>query len=116
MHGLGDNLMATPAIRELKKQNLEDNIYIAGFKYLPSEDVWKNNPNVTKYFELDIDFHPTYWAPEAFELEFAAIVKSTNKLIKEKKIQFDTVNVITLQTNKDLHRKKLQKKYKNNKN
>jgi len=100
MHGLGDNLMLTPSIREIKTLFPDDEIHIGGFKYLSSKMIWENNPHVTKYYELNIDFHPTYWDEKKLNEEMKIIQPIIDELAK--KIKADKVNFVTIK-NKTKH-------------
>jgi len=100
MHGLGDNLMLTPTIHALKEKAPNDEIHIAGFKYLPLGDIWEPNPYVTSYHELDIDFHPTYWNSEKLLEEMPIIQLAIDKL--SKKIEADEVFFVTIK-DKSIH-------------
>jgi len=104
MHGLGDNIMATPAMKELKKQHPEDDLYIGGFSYLSSKEVWEGNKDIKGYIEYPIDYHPTYWNHEMFNLEIPKIEETIHKKNKELGLDFKHIIMLTLQNNKNLHR------------
>ena len=96
--------MATPAIRTLKQKNPEDEIWIGGFDYLPSGSIWENNPHVSKYIQFPVDFHPTYWSQDVFNLEIQKINEIVLAKLKEMKLKPDTIKLVTLQPFKALHR------------
>ncbi|OYT41036.1 hypothetical protein B6U80_02125 [Candidatus Pacearchaeota archaeon ex4484_26] len=102
LHGLGDNIMATPAIRALRKKYPEAYIAIMGLKTLPVRDIWENNPYIDEYFESSFSYNPRWWNPLLFQLvDKKKIIREIKILKKEKR--FDKVFVVTLQ-NRRLHK------------
>ena len=103
MHGGGDNLMLTPTIRELRKNNPD---LIIGLLVLPfafNNEIWRHNPYINFLFESSIDHHPTYWEQVIFEEQDRPIIEKDIARIQDQ-YRFDQVVFITLKENRNLHR------------
>ena len=65
LHGFGDNVMATPAIRELSAQYLID---IVVYEKTAADQIWLKSPYIFNVISVDLIHHPRYWNPVAFWL------------------------------------------------
>lgn len=107
-HGMGDCLMATPAIHKLKQQNSDLMISVMGLEETEERDfktheIFDDNPALWNYFSSKIDHHPTWWdrpnyesrTEPQFQKRLAELTNAT---------QFDQVVIISLQGNWGKHR------------
>lgn len=95
LHGLGDNIMATPALRGLKKKFPKSHITLMCLKTLPAKDIWEANPYVDEVVESKFPFNPRWWHPIAyFFSDHWKLLKEIRKLDREKR--FDKVYIVKL--------------------
>lgn len=95
LHGLGDNIMATPAVRALRKKFPKAYIAIMGLKTLPTSYIWKGNPYVDDYFDSLISYNPRWWNPFAYFLvDYWKIMKELGAIKRIK--HFDKVYVVKM--------------------
>lgn len=65
LHGFGDNVMATPAIKELSLTNTVD---IATYDKTLADKLWRNLSFVGDVYNISLSRHPRYWNPILFWL------------------------------------------------
>lgn len=83
LHGLGDNIMATPAVKELSE--IYDIDIIIYDKTL-SDKLWGNLPFINKVYKLSLPYHPYYWNPIKFWLkDYWMVKKEVGNIIDIKK-------------------------------
>ena len=104
LHAIGDNIMFTPTIRELKKKNPDNEYHVMILKedLHPCKQVWENNPNITEIHESEIDYHPRFWDPQAWKQVDLPLIQG--ELTRRFGNQFDETHIITLQLQKEWHR------------
>jgi len=80
-HGIGDNIMMSPAVRALKQRSEDLKIFLlVSSEYPAIFDVWKKNPYVEQVFLSRIGFHPRFWNPAIFYLkEYPLILREARK-------------------------------------
>lgn len=95
LHGLGDNIMVTPAIRALRKKFPDAYIALMGLKTLPVRDIWKNNPYIDEFIESSFTYNPRFWNPIVYFLvDYWKIKREVKKLKKER--GFNKVYIVQL--------------------
>ena len=78
LHGFGDNIMATPAVKELSKIH---NVDIVIYKKTLADKLWSNLKFINKVYSIDLPYHPRYWNPIMFWLKDYWMVKKEIKKI-----------------------------------
>jgi len=63
MHGFGDNVMATPAVREISKTHKVD---ILVYNKTLASNLWLNCDFIDNVYDIELARHPRYWNPLAF--------------------------------------------------
>ena len=102
--------MATPTIAKLKADNPNLEISILGLGKTEEKDFntrqfFENNPNVHKYYDSQLAYHPTYWDHTAFnQKDLLLIQKDFQDLREQESTSFDSIVVVTLQSDYDKHR------------
>lgn len=104
MHGAGDNLMLSPTIRQMKKNNpdLSIGLLVLGKQWY-NKAVWQNHPLIDYVFESSIDHHPTYWDAVIFNQEDRPIIDGDVEKLQNK-YRFDNVVFVSMQEDRNLHR------------
>lgn len=108
LHGNGDLLMATPAIKKLKDRNPQLQVSVLGLGQTKDRDfktreIFENNPDVFRYYDSAIDHHPTWWDTENAQREDVPVIQKDIAAL-EQLTRFDEIRIITLQQNRELHR------------
>lgn len=93
-HGIGDNLMMTPSVRALKKNNPETDIrLLVTGEYRAIKDLWSTNMYVEEVISSQLKFHPHFWNPFVFYLkEYPLILNEAKAVAKD--IKADKVVIV----------------------
>lgn len=62
LHGIGDGILATPAVRQFRKENQDTVIWLLVRGDISAADVWENNPNIDQVLCYTKSY-PPYWHP-----------------------------------------------------
>lgn len=93
-HGVGDNIMMTPSIRNLKQKNPQIKIYILVIKeYTAIKDIWSTNPYVEEVIVSNLSYHPRFWNPILFYFRDFFRIKKEAKDIARK---YNISNIIII--------------------
>ncbi len=83
-HAIGDNIMLSPVIRQLRADYPNAYIALAGLKYLPIRELWQYNPRINHYEDLDFEYNPRFWNPVMFYLvDYWRLRREASKLKKK---------------------------------
>jgi len=78
LHGFGDNIMATPAVKELSETYEVD---IVVYDKTSADKLWMNLDFVSHVYSISLPYHPRYWNPVLFWLKDFWMVKRQLKKI-----------------------------------
>lgn len=98
IHGVGDNLMATPAIRAYKAQHPDESITLVVRGDTDAAHVWEGNPYVDGVIKLERPY-PDYWHPKYYFMDRAPLVRRLRAIRDEigaSKLKHLTVNTLPM--------------------
>jgi len=82
LHGIGDSLMAMPAIHELKKKYPESSITVMTIKNPIFQDIFRYNKDVDEVIFSSLDYNPKYGNPMFWIGDYWKIKRDIRRAVK----------------------------------
>ena len=89
LHGIGDHLMATPAIHQYKQEHPDTELYLLSVGNNTFKDLWKHNSDITEVLLSTLTHNPHYGNPLFWITDYPIIHKDITHL--QKIYSFDRV-------------------------
>lgn len=82
LHGIGDHLMATSAIREYKRQHPDTEISLLALNHPACAEIWTNNPDIKRVLFSSLNRNPRYGSPLFWLRDYWRILADINRVQK----------------------------------
>ena len=83
LHGIGDSLMAAPALHALKQTLPHSSITVMTIRRSAFSDLWKHNPDVDEVISSSLDYNPRYGHPLFWMRDYWRIRKDIRAAVRE---------------------------------
>jgi len=82
LHGIGDSLMAQPALHALKRQYPDSTLTVMTIKNVVFQDLWNYDENVDEVLFSSLDYNPQYGNPFFWLSDYWKIWKDIRRAVK----------------------------------